>query len=260
MTPDEFAIYDAAYVLGALAPQERQAFEEHLQECPRCTEAVRELAALPGLLARAHGSAGDSGAEDAPGSGRDSGTAGSFACSSGFPDSAGAAGGSGAPDSSAGAASEPPDLLPALLGKVRRQRRIRRSVTGGVAAVAVAAGVALVVALTLPADSPASPPEPPALAMSALGEYPIHAAARLETQPWGTEVEMSCTYGGGRSGDYSLVAISRDGTETQLATWQALPETTAKVAVGTAMRPADIHTLELRTVRTGKPLMRLVYP
>ncbi|QRP51363.1 hypothetical protein [Amycolatopsis sp. FDAARGOS 1241] len=134
--------------------------------------------------------------------------------------------------------------------------------TGGVAGLAVAAGVALVVSLTVPEATPVAPapPQPPALAMSALGEYPIQAAARLLTQAWGTEVEMSCSYGGGRGGDYSLVAIARDGSQAELATWLALPENTAKVVVGTKLKPQDIASLEIRSVRTGKPLMRLSYP
>ncbi|MEV4597615.1 anti-sigma factor [Amycolatopsis sp. NPDC049253] len=158
-----------------------------------------------------------------------------------------------------------PDLLPVLMRKVRRRRRIRNGVTGGVAALAVAAGVALAVSLSLPDVSP--PPTvpavaapPPALAMSALGEYPIQAAARIDPQSWGTEVEMSCSYRGGKGGDYSLVALGRDGTETQLATWKALPENTAKVVVGTPMKSQEIASLEIRSMRTGKPLMRLVYP
>lgn len=42
----------AAYVLGALGPAERAAFEEHLPTCSACRHAVRELAGLPGLLSR----------------------------------------------------------------------------------------------------------------------------------------------------------------------------------------------------------------
>lgn len=42
----------AAYVLGALAPDERAAFEAHLANCAHCTRAVAELAGVPGLLAR----------------------------------------------------------------------------------------------------------------------------------------------------------------------------------------------------------------
>lgn len=394
MTADEFATYDAAYVLGALSPEDRQAFEEHLQECDRCAAAVRELAGLPGLLAqtrggspggafgpgeRERGGAGTPpdpgpvpdlvivpGSEPVPGSvpgpvlpepdsrsvpgpdvadsrgpgadvpdvpgvpgfvlgvpgsdvpGRGSVVPGapgfvpvSDALGSDAPgvpvpgsDATGVPGpGSrSVPDLSAmsltpGSDSVPepdlsavpsmpdlptvpsvpgslapgsqamPDLLPVLMRKVRRRRRIRDGVTGGVAALAVAAGVALAVSVSLPDVSPppaapavAAPPPPPALAMSALGEYPIQAAARIDPQSWGTEVQMSCSYRGGKGGDYSLVALGRDGTEAELATWKALPENTAKVVVGTPMKSQDIASLEIRSVRTGKPLMRLVYP
>ena len=52
MSTDEFATYDAAYVLGALSPTERTAFEAHLRTCPACAGAVTALAGLPGLLAK----------------------------------------------------------------------------------------------------------------------------------------------------------------------------------------------------------------
>ena len=42
---------DAAYVLGALSPVDRRAYEEHLRECSACQASVRSLAGLPGLLA-----------------------------------------------------------------------------------------------------------------------------------------------------------------------------------------------------------------
>ena len=51
-THDEFATWDAAYVLGALSPTERREFEAHLRECDRCSEAVSELAGMPGILSR----------------------------------------------------------------------------------------------------------------------------------------------------------------------------------------------------------------
>src|SRR4029450_6542568 len=43
---------DGAYVLGALSPAERAAFERHLATCSFCREAVAEGAVLPGPLAR----------------------------------------------------------------------------------------------------------------------------------------------------------------------------------------------------------------
>jgi len=41
-----------AYVLGALAPAERSAYERHLATCPTCREEVAQFAGLPGLLGR----------------------------------------------------------------------------------------------------------------------------------------------------------------------------------------------------------------
>ena len=47
-----FADWDGAYVLGALTPADRRAYEEHLDGCVRCRAAIGELASIPGLLAR----------------------------------------------------------------------------------------------------------------------------------------------------------------------------------------------------------------
>src|SRR5262249_48596531 len=41
-----------AYVLGALAPTERAAYERHMAGCLDCRNEVAELAVLPGLLGR----------------------------------------------------------------------------------------------------------------------------------------------------------------------------------------------------------------
>jgi hypothetical protein len=50
MSADPFEHDDAAYVLGALDPQERAAFEIHLDTCDACMARVAEIRAVPSLL------------------------------------------------------------------------------------------------------------------------------------------------------------------------------------------------------------------
>ena len=47
---DRFTHDAGPYVLGALPPEDRRAFEEHLATCGHCRAEVREFAGLPGLL------------------------------------------------------------------------------------------------------------------------------------------------------------------------------------------------------------------
>ncbi len=49
---EEYRQWSAAYVLGALDPDERHAFEEHLSRCAECQDEVRTFAPIPGLLAK----------------------------------------------------------------------------------------------------------------------------------------------------------------------------------------------------------------
>ncbi|MBO0856744.1 MAG: zf-HC2 domain-containing protein, partial [Nocardia sp.] len=60
VTPDEYATWDAAYVLGSLDHAERLEFEAHLRTCASCRTAVAELAGLPASLDRVSGAVAQS--------------------------------------------------------------------------------------------------------------------------------------------------------------------------------------------------------
>ncbi|MFI8526561.1 anti-sigma factor family protein [Promicromonospora sukumoe] len=64
---DRFADWDAAYVLGALGPSDRRAYERHLAECDACRAAVADLAGLPGLLGTISPAHAQALVEEAPG-------------------------------------------------------------------------------------------------------------------------------------------------------------------------------------------------
>jgi anti-sigma-K factor RskA len=201
---DPFQTHDAAYVLGALSPDDRAAFESHLKECPDCANAVQALAGLPGLLSQV--------TAEMPGQ------------------------------------EAPAGLLPSALRTVRRIRRRRTLTTIGVA---VAAAAAVIVAVVVP---PAEGPS--GTAMTPLGAFPVQATATVAAVSGGSRVDMSCQYeGAGYEADYLLVAVRRDGTQTDLATWIADPHRTARLSLDTALAPSDIQALEIRTM-SGVPVLR----
>jgi hypothetical protein len=208
---DPFETFDAAYLLGALSPEDRQAYDLHLRQCPECARSLEELSALPGLLSQV---TPEMVQHESPSS----------------------------------------DLLSLTLTRVARVRRRRSAAM--VAAVGVAAAACIALAVTVSWPRPAS--EPPQVAMVVLGNYPVQADIGLEDQGWGTRVSMSCSYGetGGRSRDYVLVAVRHDGEVAELASWTAMPQDTARIVVGTALKRTDIGALEVRT-RSGLSVLRL---
>lgn len=54
---EEYAMWDAAYLLGCLSARDRRRFETHLRRCVRCSAAVdlRGVVALLSLLDESHG-------------------------------------------------------------------------------------------------------------------------------------------------------------------------------------------------------------
>lgn len=229
----ELARLDGAYVLGALSPAERQEFEEHLGGCPDCAGAVRTLAGLPGLLGRVNPQILESPPGEDP---------------------------------------VPATLLPALVREVRRSQRRRLLVTAGLAAaatVAVAAGAVATSGVIDRDRTPvAAPPSasstgPPGQAMVPTGYGAVTAKLAFESVPWGTRLDLTCTYGppagaGGhpQPASYALVVRTRDGGAEQVATWRALPGRTMFLTAATAAARSDITSVEVRTA-DGQPVLRL---
>jgi anti-sigma factor RsiW len=217
---DEFASYDAAYVLGALSPEDRERYEEHLAECASCRASVDQISDLPPLLAAVPLAE----VFDAPD-----------------------------PD-------PPPRLLPNLLASARRERLRSHWLMGGAAAgaAAIAAAIVLIALLVIaPALTPARSPAP--VAMSPVAAAPIHVDAVLADKAWGTQVTLRCTYGSASAyspGSYVLVAVDRDGGTQQVAAWRAVPDRVSTVIASTSLHRADISALQVRTP-TGTPVLQL---
>ncbi|MBB3663601.1 hypothetical protein FB384_002505 [Prauserella sediminis] len=209
-----FAEWDAAYVLGALTPTDRRAYEEHMERCPLCRDAVNGLASMPGLLAQIRpGSEGD------------------------LPDQH----------------REPVDLMDAMLRKEHRRsgRRRRRLLAWATAAAVVLVLVlAIPAALVRPAaDDAVSVDLEPVGSVSSEMDVDVTLASEI----WGTRLSIECDYPARLDYQrqqtwYALVVTDADGASTQVSTWQAVPGETVVLGAATAVSLDDVASL---TVVTG---------
>ncbi|MDR6970323.1 zf-HC2 domain-containing protein [Leifsonia shinshuensis] len=234
-THDEFATWDAAYVLGALSPAERREFEAHLRDCERCSEAVSELAGMPGILSRvpreqAFALLDEEAPEAAPADDR----------------------------------GPSPELLPALLHRVRRRRVRARWLIAGLSTVAAALLVG-VAALVLPTVlNPVSAPQT-AVAMQQVEPSPLTADVRLTAEPWGTRIDSTCKYAhvGGEEGShawtYAMVVTDRAGQQYTISTWTADEGTTARPIATTSVPLKDIASVDIRAAGAGTVLLRSTF-
>lgn len=226
MTTDEFALYDAVYVLGALSPADRREFEEHLQSCPSCASSVGELAGLPGLMSRV--SIEQLTAEPEP-----------------------------VPETLL------PRLARAVR-RERRRRRLVVGAAAAAAACLIAVGGVSISRTDSPARPPvtsATPSGSANLVMTAVVPSPVTASARLVDMDWGTRIDLTCSYASqGRypatGFPYALVVIDRHGAAQQVATWKALPDRALTVMGATSNGRQDIAAVEIRTL-SGTTILRL---
>jgi Putative zinc-finger len=237
---DEYATWDAAYVLGSLSSTERHEFEAHMRTCKSCRQAVAEISGMPALLSRLDIDEIDS------------------------------------IDEHGQSAAAPPPLRPevlrSLLQKVTwRRRRTRVWTLTVAAAAAVVLAVGVFVALQ---SGPVTPTPPPpaqasssALPMSRVTPNSFNATVVLSPHEWGTQIEMNCTYGvwpetaDGKDEDeagdkLAMVVVGRDGSESQLATWVALTGVTASPGGSTSLAIEQIAAVQVVSVDNGNVLLQ----
>lgn len=225
MTADHarFAEWDAAYVLGALSPADRRAFEEHLDACDRCVRAIAEIAPTLGLLAQVEPERAIALLADAPED-------------------------AGLPAAPRGRAR--------LLERAHRERRRRRATWAG--AIAAVAGVAAAIAVPLSGDDRGAR----SVELEALLDLPLEASVELEPVAWGTRLELECSYEGDAepaSPDglpYMLVLTDRAGHASEVSSWRAAPGQTARLTAATALSTDEIASIEIRLDDGDVALMR----
>jgi hypothetical protein len=221
--------------MGALSPAERREFEGHMPACPECSGDVASFAGVPGILSavprdRALDLLGPS--EEEP----------------------------------------PPDLL-AGLAVVERARR-RRSRVWLAAALVGAALMGAAGAMTLgpaalltSADPDPSPsvqdvttspmvvttsPTAPDVIMRQTLPSPVTASVQLLDEPWGTRIEVLCSYRVPSDGPlppvfaYALHVLVSGGTSVRVATWTAGPGSTTRPIATTELQRSDITGVEIR--------------
>jgi hypothetical protein len=227
---DEFAQWDAAYVLGSLSEADRREFEAHLQGCPACRQSVDELSGMPAVLGQLTDD--EVAAID--------------------------------PDMLSSR------VLTPLLAKVSRRRRNARFVRWGTVAAAAAAIVfAVTVGVQLrPAQPSSAPPQAaaPALSMTPLAATELTATVAMTSHGWGTQIDMNCNYpaepktsgqGGNEPPDrLAMEVVGRNGNHDRLATWRAVEGIDAAL-VGTTLMPIDqIATVQIVSADTGSVLLQ----
>ncbi|MET8521838.1 zf-HC2 domain-containing protein [Nocardioides sp. NPDC004968] len=234
---ETYADWDASYVLGALSPSERRAYERHLTSCSICHDAVAELAGMPGLLSALSREEAEELLEEPA------------------------------------AVVTPP--LAELAGAVRRSR-LRRRVFAVAAAVVLLAGGTAIGGLAMGRDDTEPPVAAPSTSATASGSAdanvrtvdlrPVGSVdmwAQLVVTPtsWGTKLKWSCHYPPepgksppgpsdyqGEPVTYDLVLVGRDGARTVAGSWTWSGGETLGLDASSAVPIADVERVEITLV------------
>jgi hypothetical protein len=218
---------DAAYVLGALSPVDRQAYELHLRDCPDCRARVQRLAGMPGLLALTTAEAVEGPGPQVP-------------------------------------PTLLPGLI-ARVGADRRRRSwlIGGALAASMAIVATLVSLLVLRAPTTAATTTAATTaaattaaaEP--LSMTQVLPGPMTASVELDAKKWGTAITVDCKYAeyADTSVSYDLAVIDIDGHVSQAGTWRAVAGASMRVATATSVPREHIAAVEVR-LPNGRTILR----
>jgi anti-sigma factor RsiW len=222
-----YAMWDAAYVLGSLSASDRREFESHMATCPACREAVADLSGVPALLSQLDRA--EVAAMDEPGH-------------------------------SVTTPELSPELLPSLLATVRfRRRRSRVATWVASSAAAAVLGVGVLVGIQGNFSTPAQQVAASSQQMAQVGTTMLASTVQLVGEHWGTSINLKCVCLAPPNAHHdtlAMVVVGRDGSQTRLATWVAVPGHTATPA-GSISMPADqIAAVQVVSADSGQVLLQ----
>jgi anti-sigma factor RsiW len=229
---DEYAMWDAAYVLGSLSSTEWREFEAQMADCPLCRNAVGELSGMPALLAQLD---------------RDDLAGIDLQINQAY---------------HSGVALPPVELLPMLLAKASWRRRRNRIVTltaGAAAAAVLAVGVLVGAQGHYPTPVSTTPQASVSVQpMAQVGTTSLASTVSVSGQQWGTFISMNCVCLAPVNAYHdtlAMVVVGRDGSHTRMATWVANPGHTATPA-GSISTPVDqIASVQVVSAESGQVLL-----
>jgi hypothetical protein len=220
------------YVLGAVSPAERAEFDNHLAQCPICSEELARLSGLPAVLDLV-----DTATAEA--------IAGHGEVDLGRP-------GSSPVDATPRAGWAGPTVMSPVGGGAGHRpqaRRSRRRIGYGVLAAAAAACLAFVLGLAV--SGLVAQRSPSLVAMQPVSATtPVTASVALTPFRGGTKVLMRCAYTGGSDRGqwtFRLAVVPRTGAPAEeIGNWMAGYGDDLEVSGYTRLPVADIARVELR--------------
>jgi hypothetical protein len=221
----DLTVWDAAYILGALSPEERVEYERFLSAEPAQIVTLTELTEISNILNVLS-------PEEA------------FALIDE---------GVGTPVIDHDAPSSMPSLG-VVADKRRRRSQPARLLTLFASAAAFLVIGGIIGYTVVPHESA---PGASLQAMAPGQRAGITAALALSAEEWGTRLDWGCQYTKDWAtgvASYDLIVTTKDGRESAVASWSPAGGQTSGLAASTAIPASQIRTVEIRVTGTATPL------